>query len=139
MNRDHIVYAPLRSVLNVCHWHTAPQITHAAIEHHIPICVRQDLNLQPSKLAQRVRQDFPQENPIRRLRVACSAIEPRTLSASDRIRTCGIRVKSPLPFRLATDALFRFSILTLLFSFHCLLSFPFFFLPDERFELSSPD
>lgn len=60
-----------------------------------------------------------------RLRVACSTIEPRTLSASDRIRTCGIRVKGPLPFHLATDALFRFSILTLLFSFHCHLSFLF--------------
>ena len=33
------------------------------------------------------------------------------LTASDRSRTCGIRVKGPLPFHLATDALFRFSIL----------------------------
>lgn len=58
-----------------------------------------------------------------RLRAACSTSWAIQAYASDRIRTCDIRVKSPLPYRLATDAyyfgfrLFRFRLTIFFFIF----------------------
>lgn len=58
-----------------------------------------------------------------RLRAACSTNWAIQTHASDRIRTCDIRVKSPLPYRLATDAyyfgfrLFRFRLTIFFFIF----------------------